>query len=138
MKRSEEAMSDITKVQDKNSQTPTTRAYRGRLAAPAVDVFENADGLLIVADVPGVRGDGIELRIENDTLTLEAKRLAENDRWPALAREYEEVDYVATFRIPAGIDAAAITAETKNGTLSVRLPKAAAAKPRKIAVQSVG
>ena len=56
-------------------------------------------------------------------------------RSPALVREYEETDFVATFRIPAGIDTAAITAETKNGTLVVRLPKAAAAKARKIVVR---
>jgi HSP20 family molecular chaperone IbpA len=128
-------MSDITTVRDKNGPAPA-KGYARRRAAPVVDVFENADELLIVADVPGVRGDGFELRVENDTLTLDARRDSEGEKWPALAREYEEVDYSATFRIPAGIDAGAITAETRNGTLSVRLPKAAAAKPRKISVRS--
>ena len=53
-------------------------------------------------------------------------------------REYDETDFVATFRIPAGIDTTAIAAETKNGTLLVRLPKAAAAKARKIVVRLRG
>lgn len=109
--------------------------YQRRSVAPPVDVFENADELLIVADVPGVRADGIDLRFENDTLTLEAKRQPGGDESPALAREYDEVDFATRFRIPAGIDTAAITAETKNGTLVVRLPKAAAAKARKITVR---
>ena len=69
-------------------------------------MFENADELLIVADVPGVPNDGIDLRVENDTLTLVARRPARRGGDPpALVREYDEVDFVATFRIPAGIDA---------------------------------
>jgi HSP20 family molecular chaperone IbpA len=125
-------MSDT--ITNRENGAATAAKYR-RVTAPAVDVFENADELLIVADVPGVSSEGIELRVENDTLILEAKRAPEKDSSPALAREYEPVDYATKFRIPAGIDSSAIAAETKNGTLSVRLPKAAAAKPRKIAVQ---
>jgi HSP20 family molecular chaperone IbpA len=131
-------MNEGVTVQHNNGAAPAARAYNRREAVPPVDVFENADELLIVADVPGVRSDGIDLRVENDTLKLTARRPAEREEYPALAREYEEFDFVATYRIPAGIDAAAIAAETKNGTLLVRLPKAAAAKPRKIDVRSQG
>jgi HSP20 family protein len=127
-------MSDINTVRENGSLAPA-RAYERRVVAPPVDVLENADELLIVADVPGVPGGGIELRVENGTLTLHAKRSAPSEESPALVREYDEVDYATTFRIPAGIDTGAISAETKNGTLVVRLPKAAAAKPRKITVQ---
>jgi HSP20 family protein len=127
-------MSDITTVRENNGAVPA-RSYQRRAVAPPVDVFENADELLIVADVPGVLPDGIDLQVENDTLTLHAKRPAERDVSPALVREYDEVDFSTTFRIPAGIDAAAIGAETKSGTLVVRLPKAAAAKPRKVPVR---
>lgn len=119
-----------------NNGSAATRAYHRRVVAPPVDVFENADEVLILADVPGVDDQAVDLRVENDTLTLEAKRTPAKDEHPALAREYDELDYAASFRIPAGIDTAAVTAQTKNGTLTVRLPKAAAAKPRKIAVQS--
>jgi HSP20 family molecular chaperone IbpA len=115
--------------------TVAGKAYQRRAAAPSVDVFENADELLIVADVPGVPNDGIDLEIHDDTLSLTARRRHVDDA-PALVREYDEADFVATFRIPAGIDTAAIAAETKNGTLVVRLPKAATAKARKIVVRS--
>ena len=115
--------------------TTAAKAYHRRAASPLVDVFENADELLIVADVPGVPNDGIDLRVENDTLTLVARRSAGGDDAPALVREYAEVDFTATFRIPAGIDTAGIVAETRNGTLLVRMPKSAASKARRIVVR---
>ncbi|HEY4015504.1 MAG TPA: Hsp20/alpha crystallin family protein [Polyangiaceae bacterium] len=129
-------MSDITfeKQNGTNLGAAPSKPRARRAVAPPIDVFENADELLVVADVPGVAGDGIDLRVENGILRLEAKRAAAENASPALAREYEDVDYVTTFRIPAGIDTAAISAQTKNGTLQVHLPKAQAAKPRKIAV----
>jgi HSP20 family protein len=111
------------------------RQYSARTASPPVDVFENGEELLVIADVPGVPAGAIDVRVENGTLTLEAKRVVENIG-PALAREYDEVDFTRTFRIPAGIDTAGIKAEAKNGTVLVRLPKIAAVKARKITVQS--
>lgn len=131
-------MNDVAQVAQKNGHT-SGKVYQRRSAAPPVDVFENQDELLIVADVPGVANDGIDLRVENDTLTLTARRPEPTqgaEHSPALVREYDEVDFRATYRIPAGIDTAGIAAETKNGTLVVRLPKAAAAKARKIVVRS--
>jgi HSP20 family protein len=127
-------MNDMISVSEKNG-VGRAGAYQRRTAAPPVDVFENADELLIVADVPGVANDGIDLRVENGTLTLTARQADGKDS-PALLREYDEVDFRATYRIPAGVDTGAISAETKNGTLVVHLPKAAAAKARKIVVRS--
>jgi HSP20 family molecular chaperone IbpA len=105
------------------------------VAAPDVDVFENADEVLVVADIPGVPGEAVDIRVENDTLTIEARQGAPGEA-PALAREYEPVDYARAFRIPAGIDGTGVRAEAKGGTVVVHLPKAAASKPRKIAVQT--
>jgi HSP20 family molecular chaperone IbpA len=112
-----------------------SRAYFPREVAPPVDVFENADEILLVADVPGVAGSDIDVRLENGTLTLQARRTASPHPERALAREYEELSFVRTFRIPAGIDAANIEAEARHGTIVVRLPKSANAKPRKIQVK---
>ncbi len=127
-------MSDNTTGPDTALARSSTQARSRRTVAPPDDVFENDDELLIVADVPGVPGEGIDLRVENGTLRLEARRPADGATSPALAREFEEVDFATAVRIPSGIDTAGISAETKSGTLIVRLPKAAAAKPRKIAV----
>lgn len=112
-----------------------SRQYVQRAVSPPVDVFENADEVLVVADVPGVASDQIDVNVENGTLTLKARRTAESGG-TALAREYDAHDYARSFRIPAGIDAANISAEAKNGTVLVRLPKIAAVKPRKIAVRA--
>lgn len=105
-----------------------------RSTAPPVDVFENDSEILVIADVPGVPNEAIDIRVDHDTLTLEAKRQRTHAS-PALAREYDERPFARAFRIPAGIDAANIRAEAKQGTVVVRLPKAAAAKSRKIAVK---
>ena len=115
-----------------------SRQYVQRAVSPPVDVFENADEVLVVADVPGVASDHIDVNVENGTLTLKARRPTENagSGGTALAREYDAHDYARSFRIPAGIDAANISAEARNGTVLVRLPKIAAVKPRKIAVRA--
>ncbi|HLK37897.1 MAG TPA: Hsp20/alpha crystallin family protein [Polyangiaceae bacterium] len=124
----------------RNGDAPRGVAPRSQPHAkvsPAVDVFENAEEVRIVADVPGVAAGAIDIRVENGTLTIEAKRVEPADGVPrALAREYDEADFVRSFRIPAGIDTANVVGEAKNGTLVVKLPKAAEAKPRKIAVRS--
>jgi HSP20 family protein len=126
-------MTDVVAVRGSNG-TSMDRSSLQRSVAPAVDVFENGDEVLVVADVPGVPGEAIDVRIENDTLTLDAKRHSAHGS-PALSREYDELTFSRAFRIPAGIDAVNINAEAKNGTLVVRLPKAAAAKPRKVTVR---
>jgi HSP20 family protein len=105
-----------------------------RSVAPPVDVFESGNEILIVADIPGVPNDAVDIRVDHDTLTLEAKRRPDHAS-PALAREYSERTFARAFRIPAGIDTANIQAEAKQGTLVVRLPKAAASKSRRIAVK---
>jgi len=125
-------MSDTIAVQ--SNGVTRGRQYVQRAVSPPVDVFENADEVLVLADVPGVPTELVEVRVENGTLTLEARR-AEESGGTALAREYEVADFTRTFRIPSGIDAASISAEAKNGTILVRLPKVAAVKPRKIAVR---
>jgi HSP20 family protein len=119
-----------------NQALPTSYVAR-RTVEPPVDILESADNVLVVADIPGASVETVDVRVENDTLTLEAKRpSASQDAAPALTREYEEVDFARSFRLPSGIDTANITAEAKNGTVVVRLPKAAAAKTRKVAVSA--
>jgi HSP20 family molecular chaperone IbpA len=124
-------------VRANNGKASAAARAERRTASPPVDVLENADEVLVLVDLPGVRGEDVNVHVENDTLTLEARRAAPAvTQGPALLRECDEVDYARAFRIPAGIDVSRVTAETRNGTLTIKLPKSAAAKPRKIAVQS--
>lgn len=128
-------MSEQIAVRNNENGVAQGKPYVQRTVTPPVDVFENADEVLVVADVPGVPGDQLDVRVENGTLTLQARRVAVTGG-TALAREYEVADFARSFRIPAGVDAGNISAEAKNGTLHVRLPKIAAVKPRKIAVRA--
>jgi HSP20 family protein len=113
------------------------RFAQRRSVEPPVDVLESADNVLVIADIPGASPETVDVRVENDTLTLETRRPAgQPDASPALSREYDEVDFSRKFRIPAGIDASNISAEAKRGTLVVRLPKVSAAKPHKIDVRA--
>ena len=92
--------------------------------APAVDIYENADEYLIVADVPTATSDHVRLNLDEDQLTLRARRT-------------DEYDYKRSFYLPDGVDFEQTAADLKDGVLTVHLPKAAAIKPRRIAVKQL-
>lgn len=102
--------------------------------APPVDVYENGDELLLVADVPGATPDGIDVRLEKGQLTIEAKRSEDTQRTP-VSTEYRPRDYLRIFSVPQGIDASKIDAQLAAGVLRLRLPKSEALKPRRIEVR---
>lgn len=103
--------------------------------APGVDVYENKDELLILADVPGVGREDLTVNLEKNRLTIEARR-SEAVRGHAIAAEYRPLDFRRTFLVPQGIDAEKIVAELALGVLKVHLPKAAALRPRQIAIKA--
>jgi len=103
--------------------------------APPVDVYENADELLIVADVPGATPEGIDVQLEKGQLMIHAKRADEAVGSP-VAAEYRPLDYLRVFSVPQGIDASKIDAQLTAGVLRLRLPKADPIKPRRIEVKA--
>jgi HSP20 family protein len=102
--------------------------------APFVDVYENKDELLLIADVPGAAKDGISVHFDKGELTIEARRVDETKGTP-LAAESRPCDYFRAFTVPQGIDASRIDAQLSAGVLRLRLPKSDAAKPRRIEVK---
>jgi HSP20 family protein len=102
---------------------------------PQVDVYENAEELLLVADMPGATADAIDVQIEKGQLTVQAKRPDDSGGSP-LAAEYRPSDYLRVFSIPQGIDGSKIDAQWSAGVLRLRLPKTDAVKPRRIEVKS--
>ena len=102
--------------------------------APPVDVYENAEELLVVADVPGAAHDGIDVQLEKGQLTILAKRVDEN-RGDPVAMEYRSRNYFRVFSVPQGIDASKIDAQLSAGVLRLRLPKAESLKPRRSEVK---
>ena len=117
------------------TDAPRAEAVSERgVIAPPVDVYENKDELLLIADMPGVAKGDVELHVENDQLRLYGKRPTSR-AGAILGSELGDYDYERTFRLPEGLDTAHVKAEMKDGVLNVHLPKAAHAKPRRIAIQ---
>jgi len=101
---------------------------------PPVDVYENSEELLLVADVPGASHDGIDVQLEKGQLTILAKR-GEETAVAAVAAEYRPRDYFRVFSVPQGIDASKIDAQLNAGVLWLRLPKQESLRPRRIDVK---
>ncbi len=113
-------------------------SYRDRVPvlSPPVDIFENEQEILLLADVPGVKEDGLSITLEKNELTLHAKREMEEEPGSVLARDFHEGDYYRSFMVPQGIDGEKVEAELKDGVLHVHLPKSDGLRPRKIQVKA--
>jgi len=104
---------------------------------PNVDILETKDEVQVIADMPGVSNDSIDLHFENGELYLHGsvpERQPRDQQY--LLREYATGDFYRVFRITEEIDAEKISAEYKDGVLCLHLPKVEAVKPRKIAVRT--
>lgn len=101
---------------------------------PAVDLFESDESLLIVAEVPGARADDLSVKLDRQVLLIEATGAFATGDGAMTACEVAPVRYRCAFDLRAEIDADGITASLKDGLLSVTLPRAAAARPRRIEV----
>jgi HSP20 family molecular chaperone IbpA len=113
----------------------TTRP--GAYFQPAVDIFETKDELVVVADMPGVPPDGLDVHLEGDQLTIEGRvRPAEYEGLKPLHVEYGVGGYFRRFTLGEMIDRDAIKAQLRNGVLVLKLPKAERARARRIAVEA--
>ncbi|MCP3979431.1 MAG: Hsp20/alpha crystallin family protein [bacterium] len=106
--------------------------------APAVDIVEKGDSLIIRAEIPGVDKSDIDVRVEDNSLVLrgERKREEELDEGNAYRLERAFGAFVRSFRLPKHVDASRIAAKYSDGVLEVELPKADEAKPRKVEIQA--
>jgi HSP20 family protein len=101
-----------------------------------VDVIEDASGITLYADLPGVSREQLTLRVEGDQLSLEAALvLPVPKEMQASHAEVNLSQYRRAFTLSKELDADQVSAEMSQGVLRVRIPKAAHAQPRKIAVQ---
>jgi HSP20 family molecular chaperone IbpA len=113
--------------------TPEGTRTRERYVTPPVDIYEVPDGLVVMADVPGVTPDSLDVRVDNHVLTIRGHAEHAPQVEPTY-REYELVNYYRQFELSEKVDASKISADLKQGVLMLTLPKAEEAKPRKIAV----
>ena len=105
--------------------------------APAVDIYETENELVLKADLPDVDLKDIDVRVENQTLTIAGERKFETQEstkgYHRIERNYGS--FVRSFTVPNSFDTENIAADFKNGVLSVTLPKKEAAKPRQVKVE---
>ena len=104
---------------------------------PAVDIFEDEDKVTVVAEMPGVKNTGVDVALEDDVLTIRGSQEVDTPQDARLLlQEYESGSYLRRFTVAETIDQDNIKATMSDGLLTVELPKAAPAKPRKIRVQA--
>lgn len=121
------------KQEVKQGAEPTKPA---RQFVPAVDIFETESAVTVVAEMPGVDKAGVDINLEDDTLTIKGLRVAEQGAGETmLLHEYETGHYIRRFTISEAIDRARIEAKMADGILTLTLPKVEQAKPRRIEVQ---
>jgi HSP20 family protein len=123
-------------------QKPENRPDRGTAAAtrgvqftPRVDILETADELTLLADMPGVKPEDADIRFENGELVIHGRCQPRHERASFLLSEYGVGDFYRAFTITQDVDADKISAEMKQGVLTVHLPKAEKVKPKRISVK---
>ena len=104
--------------------------------APAVDILEQEGNIVLKAELPGVDPKDVDIRVENNTLTLRGERRFDNE---AKREDYHRVErsygaFARSFSLPTVVDTEKIQADYKDGILKVTLPKKEEAKPKQIAI----
>ncbi|HSP81859.1 MAG TPA: Hsp20/alpha crystallin family protein [Myxococcaceae bacterium] len=118
---------------------PGSRQGGTRELAPPTDIYETAEGLTLQVDLPGHQPDAIEVKVENDTLSIRAERKAEGaDRENARRLERRFGVYARSFVVPRTVDASRVEARYEHGVLTLTLPRREEAKPRTVQVKVNG
>jgi HSP20 family protein len=128
---------EIQAREKKDVATTPEQTKPGIIFSPAVDIFENDQELTVIADLPGVKPENLEIDLRKDTLSIigdveTPEGPDENDH----IREFRTGRFFRQFTLSEVIDQNKIEASVKNGILRLRLPKVEKAMPRKIMVQA--
>ena len=123
----------------KETQTPAKveRTTNRKLFVPKVDIYERGEDTILLADMPGVDQKSVDINLDKNVLTITGN-IQKNkfDNYRLAYAEYETGDYQRSFTLSNEIDTNKIEATMKNGVLRLVLPKAEAAKPKKISVRA--
>ncbi len=103
---------------------------------PAVDIFETDEAVTVIAEMPGVPKEKVEINLEEGRLTIKGSCLCDiGENETVLLKEYESGSYFRQFSVSEAIDQEKISATMTNGVLTLVLPKIAPAKPKRIEVR---
>ncbi|MDR2549263.1 MAG: Hsp20/alpha crystallin family protein [Desulfobulbus sp.] len=124
------------KVQEKKTARPGGENTKNETYfAPHVDIYETDREVTVIADMPGVTVEGVDLALEDNILTIQGHRAPQAQPGRIILEEYEIGHYLRRFTVAESIDQEKIAASLADGVLTVRLPKAVPAQPRKIEVK---
>jgi len=114
------------------------RARDRRTYTPNVDIIETADEFLVLADMPGVTPNAIDIQYEHGVLTINGRvePRQDEDKTGYLLCEYGVGDFYRSFRLGENINPDKIEARLNNGVMELHLPKSEASKPKKIAIKT--
>ena len=119
-----------------SNQTMTKQTESTATLRPMVNIVETENGFTLTAEMPGVPKEAAEVNVENDTLTLAGDiRLPTPDNMQATHAEVRTARFKRAFTLSRELDTTKIEASQADGVLTLHIPKAEHAKPRKIAVQ---
>jgi len=104
--------------------------------APAVDIFDQGDEIVLVADMPGVTAESLAIHLDRGVLTVRGRVGSPASEGELVFQEYRVGDFVRTFNLTEDIDSEGISAELTDGVLTLRLPKTSERKPRRIPVKA--
>lgn len=131
------ATNSLTERNDeRNVQTREETRSNEKYIRPAVNIIETEEGLVLTADIPGASKNALDVNVEKGILTISAPAQHTVPGTPAY-REFELASYYRQFTIPESLDHEKAHADYTNGILTLRIPKAEVAKPKRIAVQVI-
>lgn len=104
-------------------------------AYPPVSIFNDGEDFVVVAELPGVRKEDLDVQVRGDTLRIKGKKtVAYEDESSVHRRERAAGEFDRTVTLPAQLDAAKVGAEYRDGVLTVRLPRAESERPRSVSI----
>jgi HSP20 family molecular chaperone IbpA len=129
-------MNEKTHVTTRESTQTQKARESGPTLRPPVNVFEDAEGITLEADMPGVSRDRLELQVDKDSLLIEGDvQVATPEGMEALYADVRATRYSRSFALSRELDTENIDASLKDGVLRLRIPKRAEVRPRRIEVR---
>jgi HSP20 family molecular chaperone IbpA len=129
------ATKEVAKTED---AAATQRAAREEIPAvrPPVDIFEDAHGIMVVAEMPGVSRDRLNVQADRNTLTIEGEAVIDMPKgMEAIHADVQSTRYARSFVLSGELETDAIDAKLKDGLLTIRIPKRKEFRPRKVEVR---
>jgi HSP20 family protein len=121
---------------NRNETQTVTREAPRRAITPRYRVRETEDAFVVTAEVPGVERSAVETTVHGETLTVEARRtLTTPAEWTPVHRETSDADYRLVLELDHRVNREGVTAELNQGVLTLTVPKAETAKPRRIEIK---